>query len=218
VTSSSEPDILVKEIRTPAAAAVAGILFSMILIVVLGLIHSSVPSGNTGAQWADDETRRTAVRAALGLIPFAGIFFLWFIGVIRTTLGDREDKLIATVILGSGVLFVGLLFTSAAFLGTLLTLYDRGVPIDSETLATLQVLTRALMGTFGTRMAAVFMFSVTSLGMRTGMLPRWLVLVGVVAGVLLLLSPPLTAWVQMVFPTWVLLVSIMALLGARRQA
>ena len=218
MTNRSGQDILVKEIRTPAAAAVAGILFSMILIVVLALIHTSVPAGNTGAQWADDSTRRTAVRTSMGLIPFAGIFFLWFIGVIRTTLGDREDKLVATVILGSGLLFVGLLFTSAAFLTTLLTLYDRGVPIDSDSLATLQVLTRALMGTFGTRMAAVFMFSVTSLGLRAGMLSRWLAVVGVVAGGLLLLSPPLTAWVQMVFPAWVLLVSITTLVRSRRRA
>jgi hypothetical protein len=74
------------------------------------------------------------------------------------------------------------------------------------------------MGTFGTRMAAVFLFSVTSLGVRTGVLPRWLVVVGVVAGILLLLSPPLTAWVQLVFPAWVLLVSITALVGSRRRA
>jgi hypothetical protein len=218
VTSSSDQDILVKEIRTPAAAAVAGILFSLILIAVLVLLHTSLPAGIGDARWAADSARRAAVRTAVSLIPFAGIFFLWFIGVIRTTLGDREDKLIATVILGSGVLFVGLLFTSAAFLTTLLTLYDRGVPIDSDTLDALQVLTRALMGTFGTRMAAVFMVSVTSLGMRTGVLPRWLVLVGIGAGILLLLSPPLTAWVQMVFPTWVLLVSLTALFGSRRQA
>jgi hypothetical protein len=218
VTSRSDQNILVTEIRTPAAAAVAGILFAMILIVVLVLIHTSMPAGSTSAQWADDSTRRAAVRAALGLIPFAGIFFLWFIGVIRATLGDREDKLIATVILGSGTLFVGLLFTSAAFLTTLLTLHARGVPIGSETLAALQVLARALMGTFGTRMAAVFMFSVTSLGMRTGVLPRWLVVVGVVTGILLLLSPPLTAWVQMVFPTWVLIVSVTALVRSGRQA
>jgi hypothetical protein len=62
------------------------------------------------------------------------------------------------------------------------------------------------------------MFSVTSLGMRTGVLPRWLVVVGVVTGILLLLSPPLTAWVQMVFPTWVLIVSVTALVRSGRQA
>jgi hypothetical protein len=54
--------------------------------------------------------------------------------------------------------------------------------------------------------------------MRTGVLPRWLVVVGVVTGILLLLSPPLTAWVQMVFPTWVLIVSVTALVRSGRQA
>ena len=52
---------------------------------------------------------------AVSLIPFAGIAFLWFIGVIRTRLGDREDKLFATVFLGSRLLFVALLFLAGAF-------------------------------------------------------------------------------------------------------
>jgi hypothetical protein len=51
---------------------------------------------------------------ALKLVPFAGIAFLWFIGVLRNRLADLEDRLFATVFLGSGLLFVASLFGAAA--------------------------------------------------------------------------------------------------------
>lgn len=210
------PAAFAGELRTPTAAAIAGLVFSGILIVVLVLLHSSVPTGDPVLDWVTDPGRRRAVRIATGLIPFAGISFLWFIGVIRTRIGGLEDKLFATVFLGSGLLFVGLLFTSSAFLATVLALYDRGMSVGAESMLTLQVLTRELMGTFGARMAAVFTISVSSVGMRTGMVPRWLVGVGYVAGLALLLSPPLSRWAQLVFPGWVLLVSCYILVAGRR--
>ncbi|MGB8020588.1 MAG: hypothetical protein WCF04_05125 [Candidatus Nanopelagicales bacterium] len=217
VDSHALPDqqAFAKELRTPTAAAVAGLVFSGILIAVLVLLHTSVPTGQAVPGWVNDPGRRRAVRIATSLIPFAGISFLWFIGVIRTRIGAREDKLFATVFLGSGLLFVGLLFTSSAFLGTVLVLFDQGMGVGAESMVSLQVLTRELMGTFGTRMAAVFTISVSSVGMRTRVLPRWLVVVGFMAGLALLLSPPLTRWAQLVFPAWVLLVSLQILSAGR---
>jgi hypothetical protein len=203
------------ELRTPRAAAIAGIVFALILLAVLVLLHRSMPAGVPSADWAADAGDRRAVTIATSLIPFAGIAFLWFIGVIRARLGDREDKLFATVFLGSGLLFVATLFVATSFLGTILVLERQGVPVRAETMVALQVLTRELMGAFGARMAAVFTLSVTSLGVRTGLLPRWLVVVGVLAAVLLLLSPPLTAWVQVAFPMWVLAVSVQFLANSR---
>ena len=43
----------------------------------------------------------------MNLIPFAGIAFLWFIGVLRDRLGEQEDRFFATVFFGSGLLFLG---------------------------------------------------------------------------------------------------------------
>jgi hypothetical protein len=40
-----------------------------------------------------DEYRRTLIRLSLNLLPFAGIAFLWFIGVVRERLGEIEDRL-----------------------------------------------------------------------------------------------------------------------------
>jgi hypothetical protein len=204
------------ELRTPAAAAVAGMVFAGILIAVLVLMHSAGTASSASPDWATDPGRRQAVSTAISLIPFAGIAFLWFIGVVRSRLGAREDKLFATVFLGSGLLFVSLLFMAASLLATVLVLFDRGIPVTENSMVTLQVLTQTLMSTFGSRMAAVFTIAVTSVGMRTGLVPRWLVAIGYLAGLALLASPPLTRWAQLVFPVWVLLLSLHILVNARR--
>jgi hypothetical protein len=85
-------------LRTPGAAAVAGIVFSVFLISALMLLRLSVPA-NAGASgaWLTDSGRRTAVAIGLNLIPFAGIAFLWFIGVIRDRIGRHEDRFFATL-------------------------------------------------------------------------------------------------------------------------
>jgi MFS family permease len=202
------------QLRNPASAAVAGIIFSVILIGVLAQFHASVPA-TPSTDWLNDPSRRQNVQNAVSLIPFAGIAFLWFIGVIRTRLGDREDKLFATVFLGSGLLFVALLFLAGALLTTVLILYDRGIPVGADSLLLLVVFTKSMMGLFGARMAAVFTISVSSIGMRTKMVPKWLALVGYATGVLLLLSPPLSNWTQLLFPTWVLLFSVYILIASR---
>src|SRR6266498_4555338 len=91
-------------LRTPRAAAVAGIVFSVLLILALVLLEISAPAHPAipGA-WLSDSRRRAAVAVALNLVPFAGIAFLWFIGVLRDRIGDREDRFFATVFLGSGL-------------------------------------------------------------------------------------------------------------------
>lgn len=212
-----QSESIVRHLRNPASAAVAGIIFSVILIVVLVQLHASVPAGQPSTDWLDDAERRQSVEGAVNLIPFAGIAFLWFIGVIRHRLGDREDKLFATVFLGSGLLFVALLFLAGALLKTVLTLYDRGIPVGADSLLLLVVFTKSLMGLFGARMAAVFTISVSSIGMRSQILPKWLVFVGYLTGVILLLSPPLSNWTQLLFPTWVLLFSGSILVASRHQ-
>jgi hypothetical protein len=75
----------------PRAAAIAGILFSILLIASLALIRISVPANpqDIGA-WLSGGWRN--VNLALNMLPFAGIAFLWFIGVVRDRLGQNEDR------------------------------------------------------------------------------------------------------------------------------
>ena len=76
-------------------------------------------------------------------VPFSGIAFLWFIGVIRDFIGEQEDKFFATVFLGSGLLFVAMLFVSAAVAGGILASFSAmsseqvAVNLSYSTLATL---------------------------------------------------------------------------------
>ena len=70
---------------------------------------------------------------------------------------------------------------------------------------------------FGTRMAAVFMFVTSSIGLRTAFLPHWLAFVGFAVGLVLLLVITDFAWIALLFPLWVLLVSTYILIADLRE-
>jgi hypothetical protein len=198
----------------PRAAAIAGVIFSGLLIVGLALIRLSVPAepGQPGT-WVNDPARRNAVRLALNLFPFAGIAFLWFMGVLRNRLGAREDQFLATVFLSSGLLFVVSLFSAAALAAGLLEAVADGhlVLPDSETYYFGRRTVYTLLNVFAFKMAAVFMFSTGTIGLRTAFLPRWVALVGYACALVLLLVITNWAWIGLLFPLWVLLVSIVVL-------
>ena len=129
----TEPEIIRKELRTPQAAAIAGVAFSLLLGASLVLVRISVPADPSDArQWLTNAGRRHAVLVAVNLVPFAGIAFLWFIGVIRDRLGAREDRFFATVFLGSGLLFVAMMFAAAAVAGSLVIGFRGGVHASAD--------------------------------------------------------------------------------------
>ena len=200
------------ELRTPRSAAIAGIAFGLLLASAVVLFRLAGPLSAVGdIGWLSDPSRQRSVRTALNLVPFAGIAFLWFIGVIRTRLGDREDKLFATVFLGSGLLFVAMLFIGASLLGGVLLLESEGRPLGSDAVTLVEAVASTVFGTFGTRMSAVFILSATTAGLRTRAVPRWLAVVGYIAALTLLLTPPISNWSQLVFPLWVLVMSVVIL-------
>ena len=88
-----------RKLTTPRAAAIAGILFALLYGAGLVLIRSSIPADRAAdTSWL--ETNSRSISLALNLVPYAGIAFLWFIGVIRDRMGELEDRLFATVFLG----------------------------------------------------------------------------------------------------------------------
>ncbi len=106
-------------LKTPNAAAVAGLLFSLLSITAFTLVRISVPADfRSLGSWL--QTNANTVALAINLVPFAGIAFLWFIGVLRDRLGELEDRFFATVFFGSGLLFLGMLFLATAVLGGVL--------------------------------------------------------------------------------------------------
>jgi len=205
-------------LRTPKAAAIAGILFSVLLVTSQLLVWISIPA-NVGAAAFEVISQSKRISLALNLLPFAGIAFLWFIAVVRDRLGAMEDRFFATVFLGSGLLYIAMTFTSAALAGGLIRVLSGSPEILQQPGA--YALSRAqiyqTMNIYGIKMAGVFMFSTSTILLRTGIVRRWIPLLGYVLGVLLLLSIGIIVWVPLVFPVWVFLVSTVILLENRTR-
>ena len=203
-------------LRTPRAAAFAGIVFSVLLITALVLLRLSVPANPAVAGgWLTDSGKRTAVAIGLNLIPFAGIAFLWFIGVIRDRIGAHEDRFFATVFLGSGLLFVGMLFVAAAVSGGLIAGISSSGSPGAGTLALGRNVTSILLNVYSMRMAAVFTLTTVTIARRTKIVSRWLTVAGIATAVVLLVGVGISPWVELLFPAWILAVSIEILASAR---
>jgi hypothetical protein len=80
----------------PRGAAIAGVIFAILTIIGFGLVRYAIPTNvNEPGTWVIEPHHRNAVRFALRLVPFAGIAFLWFIGVLWDRLGTHEDRFFA---------------------------------------------------------------------------------------------------------------------------
>jgi hypothetical protein len=207
-------------IRTPRSAALAGIAFSVLLTVALVLVRTAVPvDPNDAGRWLSDGSRRDAVLFALGLVPFAGIAFLWFVGVVRDRVGDAEDRFFATVFLGSGLLFVGMLFVAAAVAAGLVTSAGQNgdALVSSGAWSVGRRTAHELLNVYAMRMAAVFTLATSTILLRTGIAPRWLVVAGYGIGVVLLVTVGFFMWVELLFPAWVLALSLYVLIAGFRR-
>ncbi len=195
-------------LRTPRAAAVAGFIFSVLLIVTIVLLRVSVPAHPAvPGSWLTDSRNRAAVVIALNLVPFAGIAFLWFIGVVRDRIGEREDRFFATVFLGSGLLFVAMLFAGAAIAGGIIAEASSGTP-SADSLVLGRSVTAYLLNVYAIRMAAVFMLTTVTIARHTEIVSRWLTVAGLMSALVLLVGIGISPWVALLFPAWILALSI----------
>ena len=213
---------LVRDVSAPRAAGVAGLLFAALFIGAILLVRGQPAAESSPAEVAEWYLRGDSKRVALVslyLAPFAGIAFLWFIAVIRSHLGDREDRFFATVFLGSGLLFVAMLFAAAAAAGApLLAVKFQGAPLPSpDAIGLARALAYTFLYVYGVRAAAVFVITVSTLALRTASLPRWLVIVGYAVAVVMLFGVSFFKIVVLLFPVWVAAVSLVILLTARAQ-
>jgi len=205
-----------KSLTTPRAAAAAGVAFALLFGANLILIRSSLPEGaQPGSQWLDAAGGKMKIAAIL--MPFAGISFLWFIGVVRDGLGRLEDRFFSTVFLGSGLLFLAMAFITSA-IGAGLAAANNALGHDvlgqSEVALFGQMVVLALAKTYGLRMAAVFMISLATIWLRTHLMPRWLVYLTYLLAVSLLIASDVSMWLTLGFPIWVLIVSLLLLARA----
>jgi hypothetical protein len=202
-----------QKLKTPRAAALAGIIFAVLLTSSIVLIRLSIPANpEDGGVWLQE--RAGMVTLALGFLPFAGIAFLWFIGVVRDRLGQLEDQFFSTVFFGSGLLFLALMFASAAIVGGTLATYavEPRRLIDSGVYTFARTVTYRITNVYAIKMAGVFMISLGTIWVRTRVMPRWLALFTYALALGLLLSISSNLWVTLIFPGWVCMVSVYILI------
>jgi hypothetical protein len=204
----------------PRVVALSGIIFSGLYITSLVLVRLAIPADpKDPGIWLANPAYRNWVTIALNLVPFTGIAFLWFMAVLRNRIGFLEDRFFATVFLGSGLLFVAMLFVAVAVSrGLLETFATTGrLSASNDTYAVGRAMAYSLVNTFGMKMAAIFMFVTSTIGLRTAVLSRWVSSVGFALGLILLLVIANFAWIALVFPAWVLLVSAYILIADFQQ-
>lgn len=207
-----------QRLRTPRAAAIAGIIFALLLGASFVLIRLSIPADpQDGGAWLDE--RANSISLALSLVPFAGIAFLWFMGVIRDRLGELEDRFFSSVFYGSGLLFLGMTFIAAALAGGMLASYGAAGHqlIESGVYTYSRAVMYRIMNVYAIRMAGVFMISLGTIWVRTRTMPRWMALLTYGLALILLVSISYLLWVTLIFPGWVALISISILVWNYRR-
>jgi hypothetical protein len=215
-----EDDTLVHAgLKTPKSAAVAGIVFSLLMFTIFGLLRRSIPADplESGA-WLATDTKTIAL--ALNLVPFAGVAFLWFIGVLRDRLGQQEDRFFATVFFGSALLFLAMLFAAAAVTGAVMLLASIAEPnevMSSAIFRFARATAYILNNVYATKMAAVFMISTSTVVIYTGIAPRWIAFVGYLLALVLLIGSYYIGWGFAVLPVWVFLMSVHILMDNLRR-
>jgi hypothetical protein len=208
-----------RRLKTPRTAAVAGILFAVLFITSSVLIRLSIPPNPAdGGFWLEKQANTVAF--ALGLVPIAGIAFLWFIGVVRDRIGKLEDRFFSSVFFGSGLLYLGLTFVSTALAGGLLLSYsfEPDKVIESGVYAFGRAVIYRIANVYAIRMAGVFMISLGTISVRTRIMHRRLAFLTYGLALILLVGIGLSVWVMLIFPGWVLVISFYILvLNLRRQ-
>lgn len=198
------------ELRSPRSAAIAGIIFSLLMAASMILLYDSdmASLADVSSDWL--EAWSGAASVVLVLVPFAGIAFLWFTGVIRDLVGHREDRFFATVFLGSGIILVVMMYTWSAVFGAIFGTYAAAahVSIDADIYVFGLAFMNQIIGNYFLRMAAVYMLSIGSLWTRANVVPRWLTIVTYVVALGFLLFAGVLRGTRFIFPAWVLLVSV----------
>jgi hypothetical protein len=212
-----------RHLRAPWAASLAGLLFAVLFTVGLALMRTSPLATADDAELVTLFAEGGDLSFAIGglyLAPFSGVAFLWFIAVIRDQIGEREDRFFATIFFGSGLLFVALVFSASATVSAVVVSvrYLGLEPPSAEVVQVMRSLGYTLLFAFATRAAAVFLFSLGTIGLRSRTFPNWFAWSGYGFGVVLLVAVTFWDWSILVLPAWVAGVSLFILRRERGRS
>ena len=199
------------KIRSPRAAAINGIVFSVLIIIFMiffqGLVTGS--SGNINIEWLEKHSATASL--ILALVPFIGISFLWFTAVLRDWLDIQEDRFFSTVFLGSAILIVGLFFVWGAAFGAMLKTYlaaKEGMLNNAAIYIYGHSFMKEIISDYTLRIIGVYMLSIATIWRQTGLMPRLIIILTYILAIVFLFFSGKIAETRFVFPSWVLLVSI----------
>jgi hypothetical protein len=114
------------------------------------------------------------------------------------------------VFFGSGLLFLAMVFVSVAIAGGMIAWYklNLGITLDSQVIIFGRSLMIQFSNVYALRMAGVFMISLGTIWLRTGLIPRWLVVLTYLLAGTLLIIINLSIWITLIFPVWVIIISV----------
>ena len=120
---------------------------------------------------------------------------------------------------GSGLLFLGMLFTAAAVVGAILIAFAAKPAelINSATFYFARAAVYSILNIYLIKMACVFMITISTVAIYTGFAPRWLAVLGYVLSLLLLFGSYYLRWSFVVFPLWVFMISFCILADNLRR-
>lgn len=197
------------------AAAVAGIICAIGWSVSLAGLLAAPGIGASDAdidRYYADPSNGTAALIYVQVLVFATIAFLWFVGVVRGRLGDREPRLFGTVFFGASILLAGLLFLGASFLAAPAVLVAVGGRTPApDSVALTRAAATVVLSVFAPRVATLVMFATASLGHATDALPRWLVWLTYAVGVVELVNVSTAVTTIYLVPAWIAVVSVVLL-------
>ncbi len=200
-------------LRTPRSAAIAGIVFGVLFATCVACWprRCRPPQARLGAGWISDHHRLVPRPDRGHRVPVVH-------RVLRDRFGDLEDRFFSTVFVGSGLLFLAMTFVSMALAGALLAVSrNANVPENDIVYFGREVMLH-VTNVYAVRMAAVFMISLATMWWRTRLMPGPLVIATYLFAVVLLVVVSFSLWVALVFPAWVLAVSVYILATDHRQS
>ena len=196
-------------LRMARSAAVAGLVFSALIILVLVLFRTAFPFDQLiDSNAALSQAQIDRGRWALYLLPFAGIAFIWFMAALNYSVGHADHRLFTTVFIASGIIFVGLIFVAGAVASAEVAAWVAGGDLLRPERLIPATIVNALLADYSARMAAIFCLSVSTFGRMRKTLPSWLTILGTATGLFLLLVPFGVRYVEYVFPAWVAILSL----------
>ena len=203
-----------RQFRSPPAAAVAGIIYAVLMTTGMLLTASIVATSPADIEEEALEVWSASTSIVVVIVPFAGLAFLWFTGVIRDNLGNLEDRFFSTVFFGSGIISVVTLFIWGATAGAIFSIHTQtvGQVIDNDIYIFGFAFMNQIIGNYGLRMAGVYMLSIGTIWTRSGVMPRWMSIITFIIALSFLTIASRVRVARFMFPAWVFVVSVYTLI------